>query len=339
MKKKIGVFILTLTLMFGLCSNTVFAAYSDVYQNGWYYGAVQYVSQNGIMTGLNDTYFGVGESLKRGQFALILYRLAGTPDVEFENKFPDIGANDWYANAVIWASDNGIVTGYTDTGLFGPSDEITREQMVTMLHRFEGSPQVSADLSGYPDSGLVGAWSLAGMQWAVANGIISGDNNMLNPQGITTREVCATIIMRFQGGEYIETEAGPGGFVNPCPGANYVSSEFGYRVSPTEGASSNHQGRDYAASEGTAILATASGKVVLVGYTSARGNYIVIDHGNGVECYYQHCSKIIASAGDIVEAGEKIAEVGSTGIVSGPHLHFEVHENGVPVDPRKYVPE
>ena len=56
---------------------------------------------------------------------------------------------------------------------------------------------------------------------------------MLNPQGITTREVCATIIMRFQGGEYIETEAGPGGFVNPCPGANYVSSEFGYRVSPT----------------------------------------------------------------------------------------------------------
>ena len=64
MKKKIGVFILTLTLMFGLCSNTVFAAYSDVYQNGWYYGAVQYVSQNGIMTGLNDTYFGVGESLK-----------------------------------------------------------------------------------------------------------------------------------------------------------------------------------------------------------------------------------------------------------------------------------
>lgn len=162
---------------------------------------------------------------------------------------------------------------------------------------------------------------------------------MLNPQGITTREVCATIIMRFQGGEYIETEAGPGGFVNPCPGANYVSSEFGYRVSPTEGASSNHQGRDYAASEGTAILAAASGKVVLVGYTSARGNYIVIDHGNGVECYYQHCSKIIASAGDIVEAGEKIAEVGSTGIVSGPHLHFEVHENGVPVDPRKYVPE
>ena len=101
------------------------------------------------------------------------------------------------------------MTGYTDTGLFGPSDEITREQMVTMLHRFEGSPQVSADLSGYPDSGLVGAWSLAGMQWAVANGIISGDNNMLNPQGITTREVCATIIMRFQGGEYIETESGP----------------------------------------------------------------------------------------------------------------------------------
>ena len=71
---------------------------------------------------------------------------------------------------------------------------------------------------------------MAGMQWAVANGIISGDNNMLNPQGITTREVCATIIMRFQGGEYIETEAGPGGFVNPCPGANYVSSEFGYRA-------------------------------------------------------------------------------------------------------------
>lgn len=331
MKKKIGVALLALTLSLGLYTDTVHAAYMDVYEGAWYYDAVQYVSQKGIMTGLNDTTFGISESLKRAQFALILYRMAGEPEVNFEYVFPDVEPGDWYAGAVIWANANGIVTGYTDTGLFGPADEITREQMVTMLYRFEGNPQASADLSSYPDAGLVGQWSLSAMQWAVQKGIISGDKGMLKPQGMTTREECAMIIMRYLDGVVR--------FLNPCPGAYYVSSEFGYREAPTEGASTYHQGRDYAAAVGTNILAVASGKVTLVGYNQYRGNYIVIDHGNGIESLYQHCSVIIASAGDYVAAGQKIAEVGATGVVSGPHLHLEIHENGVPVDPRKYVPE
>lgn len=197
MKKKICAAMLALTVLTGICSNTVYAAFSDVYVNAWYYRAVQYVSANGIMTGMDETTFGINEPLKRAQFALILYRLAGEPDVEFAYTFPDIGPGDWYARAVLWANEKGVVTGYTDTGLFAPSDEITREEMVTMLYRFEGLPQVSADLSGYPDAGLVGEWSLPGMQWAVANGIVSGDNGLLNPQGITNREVCATILMRY----------------------------------------------------------------------------------------------------------------------------------------------
>lgn len=337
MKKKIGVALLTLTLSLGIYTGTVHAAFTDVYENAWYYEAVQYVSQKGIMTGLDSTRFGITEPLKRAQFVLILYRLAGEPDVTFSYDFPDIGPGDWYASAVMWANENGIATGYTDTGLFGPSDEITREQMVAMLYRFEGEPQETADLSGYPDAGLVGQWSFGAVQWAVKNGIITGDGGMLNPQYTTSREQCAMIIMRYLEGKNTG-DSGTARFLDPCPGAYYVSSEFGYRDAPTSGASTFHNGRDYAAAEGTPILAAASGVVKTVSYSNARGNYIVIDHGNGIESWYQHCLVIGAAEGDTVAAGQKIAEVGSTGIVSGAHLHLEIHVNEKPVDPRLYVP-
>ena len=197
MKKKLSVVLLALTLSVCMYSNTVCAAFADVYENDWHCEAVQYVSENGIMTGLDDTTFGVNEPLKRAQFALILYRLAGEPEVAFDDRFPDIAQEDWYADAVLWANGQGIVTGYTDTGLFDPSKDISREEMVTMLYRYEGFPQVSADLSKYPDAGLVGGWSMPGMQWAVACGIISGDNGLLNPLEITNREVAAMILMRY----------------------------------------------------------------------------------------------------------------------------------------------
>lgn len=125
-------------------------------------------------------------------------------------------------------------------------------------------------------------------------------------------------------------------YVWPCAGG-YVSSKFGPRKAPKKGASTYHNGIDIAAAAGTAILAAKPGKVIFSGSNSARGNYLKVDHGGGVVTLYQHCSKRLASVGAKVNAGQKIALVGSTGISTGPHLHFEVQINGTCKNPLNYV--
>ena len=132
------------------------------------------------------------------------------------------------------------------------------------------------------------------------------------------------------------TPSGSGRLSNPCPSA-YISSEFGGRTSPGGIGSTNHKGRDYAAGSGSPIYASASGTVTTVSYNVARGNYVVINHGNGLSTLYQHCSATYVSAGQSVSAGQNIAAVGTTGYSTGPHLHFEVWVNGTPVDPRLYL--
>lgn len=136
------------------------------------------------------------------------------------------------------------------------------------------------------------------------------------------------------GGSYTGSSSGVLG--NPCPSA-YISSHFGGRNSPTAGASSNHKGTDFAAGAGAPIYASESGTVVTASYSSVRGNYVVINHGNGMSTLYQHCSALYVSAGQSVSKGQNIAAVGSTGVSTGPHLHFEVHINGTPVDPENYL--
>ncbi len=141
------------------------------------------------------------------------------------------------------------------------------------------------------------------------------------------------------GGSYTPSDpviSGSGQLSNPCPGAR-ISSEFGPRRAPTAGASTYHRGRDYAAASGTPIYASADGRVVTASYNSVRGNYVVIDHGNGLQTWYQHASRLYVSAGQKVSRGQNIAAVGTTGISTGAHLHYEVHVNGTPVDPRKYL--
>ena len=132
------------------------------------------------------------------------------------------------------------------------------------------------------------------------------------------------------------TPSGSGRLSNPCPSA-YISSEFGGRTSPGGIGSTNHKGRDYATGTGSPIYAAASGTVTTVSYNVARGNYVVINHGNGLSTLYQHCSATYVSAGQSVSAGQNIAAVGTTGYSTGPHLHFEVWVNGTPVDPRLYL--
>lgn len=130
---------------------------------------------------------------------------------------------------------------------------------------------------------------------------------------------------------------GNGTFTHPCPGYTYISSEFGYREQPIAGASTNHKGMDFAAPIGTPIYAAASGTVTSASYSGNAGNMIVINHGNGLQTYYMHCNSMYVRAGQTVSKGQNIGAVGSTGNSSGPHLHFQVMQNGTPVNPRNYL--
>ncbi len=123
----------------------------------------------------------------------------------------------------------------------------------------------------------------------------------------------------------------------PIPASSRITSYFGYRKSPTAGASTYHRGIDVGAATGTSVLASIAGTVTTAGYNSTSGYHIVIDHGNGVVTKYMHASKLLVKAGDYVERGQVIMKVGSTGVSTGPHLHFGLFINGVAVDPLKYV--
>lgn len=131
--------------------------------------------------------------------------------------------------------------------------------------------------------------------------------------------------------------SGNGTFTHPCPGYTRISSTFGYRRAPLRGASTNHKGTDFAAPTGTPIYAAAGGTVTSARYSGNAGNMIVINHGNGLQTYYMHCSRIFVSAGTKVSKGQNIGAVGTTGNSTGPHLHFQVMSGGVPVNPMNYL--
>ena len=116
-----------------------------------------------------------------------------------------------------------------------------------------------------------------------------------------------------------------------------VGSPFGFRVDPITGRSSLHTGLDFPADTGTPILAAAGGVVVVQEYHPAYGNMIEVDHGNELITRYAHASQVYVKKGDIVKRGQKIADVGSTGRSTGPHLHFEVWVSGVPQDPQRFL--
>ena len=129
---------------------------------------------------------------------------------------------------------------------------------------------------------------------------------------------------------------GQGMFLWPCPSSKDITSYFGNRVAPKAGASTDHKGIDIGAAKGESVIAAAAGKVTTVAYSGARGYYIVVDHGNGYETLYQHLSRQDVRTGDLMKAGQQIGAVGETGISTAPHLHFEVHVNGTPVDPLQF---
>lgn len=123
--------------------------------------------------------------------------------------------------------------------------------------------------------------------------------------------------------------------INPVSGI--ITSRFGYRSSPGGVGTKNHKGLDIAAPNGTIIRAVAKGTVEFSGRKGALGKLVIINHGNGVKTYYAHCSDLKVSQGQQVNEGDNIATVGRTGTATGNHLHFEVHLNGVCVNPQKYI--
>ena len=156
--------------------------FTDVSVNAWYYEAVKYVYENGIMNGMDRYSFQPNGTLTRAMIWTMLARLDGV-DTE--------GGNSWYAKAQEWATATGVSDGENPTG------EVTREQLITMLWRYAGSPTYTADLSGYVDTADISSWAEQAMCWAVATGVIEGDENAaLTPKADTTRAQAAAMLMR-----------------------------------------------------------------------------------------------------------------------------------------------
>ena len=132
-----------------------------------------------------------------------------------------------------------------------------------------------------------------------------------------------------------QAQAGPGGMITPVDGR--WSSPYGMRTHPVTGSQKMHSGQDIAAPTGTPIKAAAAGTVSYSGVMGGYGNVVIIDHGNGTQTRYAHCSTLEAKVGDKVSAGQMVARVGSTGMSTGPHLHFEVRRDGEAVDPGPFL--
>lgn len=175
--------------------------FTDVAEGAWYYDAVAYAYDNGLMGGTSASTFAPGTTTSRAMLATLLYRLEGEPAVTGAS-FTDVAAGQWYSDAVAWAAAEGIVNGVGDGSVFAPNDTITREQMAVMLYRYaqyKGYDVTgSADLSGYTDAGSISSWAEYAMAWAVDAGLISGTGAaILSPQGSASRAEIATILMRF----------------------------------------------------------------------------------------------------------------------------------------------
>ena len=172
----------------------------DVPATAWYYNAVKYVADRGLMAGTGENFFQPDIDMTRAMLVTILYRLEHQPAVG-SSSFTDVPAGQWYTDPAAWASASGIVVGYGD-GRFGPSDTVTREQMATILYRYAQykgyTTSDTGSLDRYADADQVSDWAQSAMVWANVNGLITGNTaTTIHPLGYASRAEVATILMRF----------------------------------------------------------------------------------------------------------------------------------------------
>ncbi|MBR7033220.1 MAG: S-layer homology domain-containing protein [Clostridia bacterium] len=202
--KKVISFILTVLMLAGAIV-TVGAVetspFTDVKTSRWSYEAIKYAVEKGYMNGVGGGKFDPAGSMTRAMVVTVLYRREGSPAVTFRNDFTDVKAGNYYSDAVIWAKDEGVVNGITET-TFEPNGKITREQLATMLSRFSERCLVSvperADISGYPDADKIHSYAMDALAWANEANLIKGmSDGTLSPRGNATREQFAAILERF----------------------------------------------------------------------------------------------------------------------------------------------
>lgn len=171
--------------------------FSDVSDSYWAMDAIDFVVAREIYSGTSATTFHPDNTMTRGMLAVVLHRLENTPDHNYTGSFTDVAVDSWYEDAIHWAADNGIVGGYGN-GLYGPNDNITREQLAVMLWRYAGSPDSSHGLSHFVDADQISNYARAALTWANENGIINGKgNNILDPKGDATRAQVAQMLKNY----------------------------------------------------------------------------------------------------------------------------------------------
>ncbi len=179
----------------------VLLPFTDVNKSDWYYNAIEYTYQNGIISGATDTEFRPSAKITRGMIVTILWRMEGSPKVTGVKDFTDV-KGQYYYDAVRWAAKNGVVNGYGD-GRFGPNANITREQLATILCNYakykKKNTNVTVDISKYKDWNKVSSYARASMQWAIKTGVVTGKENgtKVDPQGTATRGEAACMIYNY----------------------------------------------------------------------------------------------------------------------------------------------
>ncbi len=229
MKKALLSVILALAMILGTV--TVFAAgyegYPDVKENRWSYADIKYVSENGLMNGVDGGKFNPAGKITRGMVVTVLHRIEGSPALDGTlNSFTDVKAGQWYTAAVIWAQANSIVNG-VGNNKYAPNDNVTREQLAAIIMRYAGYKHVKtdakADIKSYEDYKKIHDYALDAMAWANEAGLITGvTDTTLNPRGTATREQFAAIIHRFNTTEFDYAVA----YEKPVPMSHYTEKEY-----------------------------------------------------------------------------------------------------------------
>lgn len=171
--------------------------FKDVASTDWFAGSVKYVYENKLMLGVSDTGFAPKETMTRAMFATVLYRMAGSPAVDgLSVSFKDVKESSWAYNAIVWAYSEGVTKG-VGSDMFAPEQSITREELVTMLHRYADTPEISGELS-FTDSASVSDWAQAAVLWASQSKIVNGyETGAFGPSDTASRAEMAAVIQRF----------------------------------------------------------------------------------------------------------------------------------------------